>query len=53
MRTVRPPSPRHLETWFWTGPLGHLLGGGIDFSRALASYLLARLRARSTTYRKK
>jgi hypothetical protein len=44
---------RRLETWLWTGPLGHLLGGGIDFFRALADYLLARLRARSTTDRKK
>ena len=48
-----PSAHRRLETWFWTGPLGHLLGGGIDFFRALAGYLLARFRARSTTYRKK
>jgi hypothetical protein len=44
---------RRLETWFWTGPLGHLLGGGLDFVRALAGYLLARSRARSTAHRQK
>ncbi|HEY2282249.1 MAG TPA: hypothetical protein VGH60_01715 [Solirubrobacteraceae bacterium] len=53
MRTVRPPAHRRLETWLWTGPLGHLLGGGLDLFRALASYALTRLRARSTAPRKK
>ncbi len=37
---------RRLETWLWTGPIGHLLGGGMDFVRALARYLLARARGR-------
>jgi hypothetical protein len=36
-----------LETWLWTGPLGHLLGGGVDFGIALARYLLARVRSRT------
>lgn len=45
MGTVRPPARRRLETWLWTGPLGHLLGGGIDLCRALAGYLLIRSRA--------
>ncbi|HEV3318992.1 MAG TPA: hypothetical protein VG053_04560 [Solirubrobacteraceae bacterium] len=59
MRTVpsRSPAPapaspatspvRRLETWLWTGPLGHLLGGGVDFGIALARYLLARVRSRT------
>lgn len=47
------PARRRLETWLWTGPLGHLLGGGLDFLRALAGYLLARSRARSATHRQK
>jgi hypothetical protein len=40
---------RHWETWLWTGPLGHLLGGGLDFAQALARYLLARARRRRTS----
>jgi hypothetical protein len=36
------PARRRVETWLWTGPVGHLLGGALDFARALASYLLAR-----------
>jgi hypothetical protein len=53
MGTVRPPAHRRLETWLWTGPLGHLLGGGIDLCRALTGYLLARTRARSAARSKK
>ncbi len=38
-----PTSPRSLarraETWLWTGPAGHLLGGTLDFLVALARYL--------------
>ena len=42
--------PRHspvklLETWLWTGPVGHFAGGALDFAGALARYLLARARA--------
>jgi hypothetical protein len=33
---------RRLEAWFWTGPLGHLLGGLIDFSVLLGRALWAR-----------
>jgi hypothetical protein len=44
---------RRLETWFWTGPLGHLLGGGLDFARALSRHLLATYGPRSTAHRKK
>jgi hypothetical protein len=43
-RRDRPARARRLETWLWTGPVGHLLGGGIDFVRALTRYLLARAR---------
>jgi hypothetical protein len=35
-----------LETWLWTGPAGHLIGGGLDFVHALARYLFARVRGR-------
>jgi len=35
---------RRLETWLWTGPVGHLLGGALDFAQALARYLRARAR---------
>lgn len=27
-----------LETWLWTGPIGHLLGGCLDFAVALVRY---------------
>jgi hypothetical protein len=33
---------RRLETWLWTGPAGHLVGGVLDFAGALSRYLLAR-----------
>jgi hypothetical protein len=29
---------RRLETWLWTGPLGHLLGGALDLLQALIAY---------------
>ncbi|HEY4452604.1 MAG TPA: hypothetical protein VGN13_13535 [Solirubrobacteraceae bacterium] len=44
-----PPSPsaaRRAETWLWTGPLGHLLGGALDFAQALACYARARAHGR-------
>jgi hypothetical protein len=36
-----------LETWLWTGPIGHLVGGTLDFAQALARYLLARVRGQT------
>jgi hypothetical protein len=33
---------RRAETWLWTGPAGHLLGGTLDFLAALARYGLPR-----------
>jgi hypothetical protein len=41
-----PPARRRLEAWLWSGPVGHLVGGALDFLEALARYLLARLRGR-------
>jgi hypothetical protein len=32
---------KRAETWLWTGPVGHLLGGALDFAGALAGYLRA------------
>jgi hypothetical protein len=31
-----------LEGWLWTGPIGHLLGGSLDFAEALVNYARAR-----------
>jgi hypothetical protein len=31
----------------WTGPAGHLAGGALDFTGALALYLWARVRGRT------
>jgi hypothetical protein len=39
-------SARRAETRFYTGPLGHLLGGGLDLLEAFARYALARARRR-------
>ncbi|HTR72567.1 MAG TPA: hypothetical protein VMG80_03150 [Solirubrobacteraceae bacterium] len=46
-RRARRLSIRGLETWLWTGPIGHLVGGALDFGYALARYLLARVRSRA------
>ncbi|HUN77716.1 MAG TPA: hypothetical protein VMU32_02230 [Solirubrobacteraceae bacterium] len=40
------PALRRLERWLWTGPVGHLVGGALDFAGALAHYRRARRRAR-------
>ncbi|HLM85514.1 MAG TPA: hypothetical protein VK272_04920 [Solirubrobacteraceae bacterium] len=37
---------RRAQAWLWTGPIGHLLGGTLDFASALARYQLARARRR-------
>jgi hypothetical protein len=41
------PPLKRLETWLWTGPVGHFAGGALDFAAALARYLLARARGRT------
>jgi hypothetical protein len=33
---------RQLERWLWTGPVGHLIGGLLDFAQALVHYVRAR-----------
>jgi hypothetical protein len=42
----RPTAARRLERWLWTGPVGHLVGGALDFAGALAHYRRAQRRAR-------
>lgn len=46
-RSVAAPARwiRRWERWLWTGPVGHLVGGGLDFAQALARYVRARLLA--------
>ncbi|HXC46598.1 MAG TPA: hypothetical protein VNU24_08330 [Solirubrobacteraceae bacterium] len=39
---VRAERIRRLEGWLWSGPLGHLLGGSLDFAEALLHYARAR-----------
>ncbi|HEY3960004.1 MAG TPA: hypothetical protein VGL68_05780 [Solirubrobacteraceae bacterium] len=43
---LRRAAPTRVETWLWTGPVGHLVGGGLDFLAAFARYVRAR-RARA------
>jgi hypothetical protein len=38
------PAGKRLETWLWTGPVGHLLGGAADVASALARHGLTRAR---------
>jgi hypothetical protein len=39
VRTHHRGSPqRRLETWLWTGPIGHFVGGGLDLLQALIAY---------------
>jgi len=35
---------QRLATWFFTGPLGHLVGGVMDWAELLARYWWARAR---------
>jgi hypothetical protein len=43
----RAPLHRRVETWLWTGPLGHLVGGTLDVAQALIGFH-ANKRMRST-----
>ncbi|HEX9481797.1 MAG TPA: hypothetical protein VF927_06820 [Solirubrobacteraceae bacterium] len=45
-RRQRGSAARRLEARFWTGPVGHLLGGGMDVLGALARASWRRLRSR-------
>jgi hypothetical protein len=39
VKTRRGVAPhRRLETWLWTGPLGHFAGGALDLLQAFVSY---------------
>jgi hypothetical protein len=29
---------KRLETWLWTGPVGHFVGGALDLLQALVTY---------------
>jgi hypothetical protein len=37
---------RRTETWLWTGPAGHLVGGALDLIEAFVLYAISRARAR-------
>jgi hypothetical protein len=39
---TRTPAARRLEAWLWTGPVGHLVGGVLDFATVLTQHLIAR-----------
>ncbi|HEX4116082.1 MAG TPA: hypothetical protein VHY18_09445 [Solirubrobacteraceae bacterium] len=45
---VRARGRHRLEAWLWTGPVGHLLGGSLDFAEALVSYARARRASKHT-----
>jgi hypothetical protein len=40
-------SANRLERWLWTGPVGHLIGGGLDLIEAYTRYAISRLRKRA------
>jgi hypothetical protein len=44
---LRRSPVRRAETWLWTGPVGHLVGGALDFLVALARYTHARARGKT------
>jgi hypothetical protein len=43
----RAPLRARAEAWLWTGPVGHLLGGGLDLAGAIFGYLIAKVRDRA------
>ncbi|HEX5310140.1 MAG TPA: hypothetical protein VFW38_13810 [Solirubrobacteraceae bacterium] len=45
MPKLKPYSQR-LETWLWSGPVGHLVGGTLDFAEAMLRYYRARWHGR-------
>jgi hypothetical protein len=49
--STRRHSPlARLETWWWTGPLGHLVAGLADWAQALGGWWLMRARERLGTW---
>jgi hypothetical protein len=44
---MRRSPARRVETWLWTGPAGHLVGGALDFLAAFARYAHARARGKT------
>jgi len=44
LRARRPSAWQRAETWLWTGPVGHLVGGALDLMGALAVYWFGRAR---------
>ncbi|HEY2768248.1 MAG TPA: hypothetical protein VGI76_08320 [Solirubrobacteraceae bacterium] len=46
MRALRhaAAAARRAEGWLWTGPVGHLVGGGLDLAQALLRYYRSRPR---------
>ncbi|WP_187368950.1 hypothetical protein [Baekduia soli] len=45
---ARPlPLPTRLAAWLYTGPLGHLYGGLLDWASLLGRLLWMRVRART------
>jgi hypothetical protein len=37
---------RRVERWWWTGPIGHAVGGLLDLAQAWVRYLTLRRRRR-------
>jgi hypothetical protein len=48
---MTPPPKRtagqRAESWLWTGPIGHLAGGSLDFLQALTNYWRVNARRRA------
>ncbi len=43
---------RRLETWLWTGPVGHLVAGLIDWCQAVGVWLAHVMRRRMQARRR-
>jgi hypothetical protein len=50
---MAPRSVRRLETWLWTGPVGHLIAGVMDWLVAVTGWLAYALRRRIARARKR
>jgi hypothetical protein len=51
---MTPPPKRtaleRTESWLWTGPAGHLVGGSLDFLEALGCYWRTRAHRRAANW---